>query len=172
MTAKEALPILLKSYVRYYNIKEEEPTPPFAAEAEFHSQDVQYFLFKSVRMNEWDSHEYVFFAVSQHLTLEEARKLDEAAWQTGMERTEVGEHHRSSDVHLIILADTVDDDAAQFLKKLRRYQSYRHGLRGWSHFRVVALEVSSGRLVFNRMGQILKKLFGNIKIAIKESNEK
>ena len=173
MTAKEALPILLRSYMRYYNVTEENVTEPFAAEAAFHSKDVQYFLFKSAKMSEWESHEYIFFAVTGHLTLEEAQKLDKTAWETGLSRVDAHENHRSTDVHLIILADELDADAAKFLKKLHRYKSYQHSFRGWSHYRVVALETSTGRLVFNRMGQILKKLFRNIKSAIKkESNEK
>ena len=35
MTSKEALQILLKSYWRYYNVKEEGVEAPFDAEAEF-----------------------------------------------------------------------------------------------------------------------------------------
>ncbi len=172
MTAKEALPILLRSYMRYYNVTEENVTEPFAAEAAFHSKDVQYFLVKTAKLSEWESHEYIFFAVSEHLTLDEAKMLDKIAWETGISRVEPHANHRSTDVHLIVLADVVDKEAAKFLKKLRRYQNYHHTFWGWSHYRVVALETSSGRLVFNRMGQILKKLFRNIKSALKESNEK
>lgn len=173
MTSKEALQTLLKSYWRYYNVKDEGVEAPFDAEAEFLSQDVQYFLVKSAKLGEADSHEYIYFAAVEHLTLELARELDEAAWSRGMARVEPKPNHRNSDVHLVVLADKMDEDAAQFLKKLRRYESYRHTLWGWSHYRVIALETSSGRLTCNRMGQILKKLFGNIKSAIKkESNEK
>ena len=39
MTAQEALPKLLRSFYRYYNVTEENVTPPFAAEAEFHSHE-------------------------------------------------------------------------------------------------------------------------------------
>ena len=108
-----------------------------------------------------------------HLTLALAQELDESAWSRGMARVEPKPNHRNSDVHLVVLADKMDDDAANFLKKLRRYESYHHTFWGWSHYRVIALETSTGRLTCNRMGQILKKLFGNIKSAIKkESNEK
>ena len=173
MTSKEALQTLLKSYYRYYNVKEEGVEPPFAAEAEFLAQDVQYFLVKSAKLGESDSHEYIYFAAVDHLTLAQAQMLDETAWSRGMARVEPKPNHRNSDVHLVILAEKIDDDAAQFLKKLRRYESYHHTFWGWSHYRVIALETSSGRLTCNRMGQILKKLFGNIKSAIeKESNEK
>ncbi|MBP3588405.1 MAG: hypothetical protein J6J51_05170 [Clostridia bacterium] len=173
MTSKEALQTLLKSYYRYYNVKEEGVEPPFDAEAEFLAQDVQYFLVKSAKLGESDSHEYIYFAAVDHLTLEQAQMLDETAWSRGMARVEPKPNHRNSDVHLVILAEKMDDDAAAFLKQLRRYESYHHTFWGWSHYRVIALETSSGRLTCNRMGQILKKLFGNIKSAIeKESNEK
>ena len=173
MTAHEALQRLLNSYMRYYNVKQEDVEPPFAAEAEFHAKDVQHFLVKSMKLSEWDSHEYIYFATTPHLTLAQAQELDEIAWQRGLSHVEPCPNHRSSDVHLIVLADKMDDDAAKFLKKLRRYESYHHTWWGWSHYRVIALETSSGRLTCNRMGQILKKLFGNIKSAIKkESNEK
>ena len=52
MTSKEALQTLLKSYWRYYNVKDEGVEEPFAAEAEFLSQDVQYFLVKSAKLGE------------------------------------------------------------------------------------------------------------------------
>ena len=173
MTSKEALQTLLKSYYRYYNVKEEGVEPPFDAEAEFLAQDVQYFLVKSAKLGESDSHEYIYFAAVDHLTLAQAQMLDETAWSRGMARVEPKPNHRNSDVHLVILAEKIDDDAAQFLKKLRRYESYHHTFWGWSHYRVIALETSTGKLTCNRMGQILTKLFGNIKSAIKkESNEK
>jgi len=173
MTSKEALQTLLKSYYRYYNVKEEGVEPPFDAEAEFLAQDVQYFLVKSAKLGESDSHEYIYFAAVDHLTLAQAQMLDETAWSRGMARVEPKPNHRNSDVHLVILAEKMDDDAAAFLKKLRRYESYHHTFWGWSHYRVIALETSTGKLTCNRMGQILTKLFRNIKSAIeKESNEK
>ena len=173
MTAQQALQTLLKSYWRYYNVKEEGVEPPFVAEAEFLAQDVQYFLVKSAKLGESESHEYIYFAAEEHLTLERAKLLDEAAWSRGIAHVVPKPNHRNSDVHLVVLADRMDEDAAKFLKKLRRYESYHHTFWGWSHYRVIALETSTGKLTCNRMGQILKKLFGNIKSAIKkESNEK
>lgn len=167
MTPHEALELLLPSYIRYYNIKQEDVEPPFAAEAEFHSRDEQYFLVKSARLNAWESHEYVYFATSDRLTLALAQELEQTAWDRGLAHVVPSDEHRSSDVHLVVLANTIDDDAAAFLKKLKRYESYNHMLQGWSHYRVIALETSTGNLTFNRMGQILKKLFGNIKSSIK-----
>lgn len=162
MTAREALPILLKSFVRYYDIKDEGVEAPFAAEAEFHSHEEQFFLVKQAKLSEAESKEFVFFAVSSHLTLDGAKLLDETAWNRGLSRVFPHDGHRNSDVVLVILADQVDTDAAAYLKKCKRYESYRHTLHGWSHYRVIVREMSTGKLTFNRMGRTLKKVLDKI----------
>ena len=163
MTAREALPKLLRSFYAYYNVTEENVTVPFAAEAEFHSHEEQFFLVKQAKLSESESKEFVFFAVTEHLTLAQAKELDEIAWETGISRVFPHDGHRNSDVVLFILADVIDEDAKTYLKKLRRYQSYRYMLHGWSHYKVIAQEMSTGKSVFNRMGRPLKKLLRNIK---------
>lgn len=163
MTTHEALEQALRSYSVYYDLNRENPVPPFAAEAVFHAHDEQYFFTKGAKMDEMDSFEYVFFHESEHMTLAEARQLDELAWTAGMARVRPSSKHHCSDVGLILIADKIDEDVFRFVKKLRRYKSYKFTFHGWSHYRVVALETSSGRLAFNRMGRNLKKLFCNIK---------
>ncbi|MBQ4650375.1 MAG: hypothetical protein IJB73_06695 [Firmicutes bacterium] len=164
MTAREALPGLLKSFVRYYDIKEEGVQPPFAAEAEFHSHEEQFFLVKQAKLSEAESKEFVFFAVSEHLTLDEIRMLDETAWQAGISRVFPHDGHRNSDVVLIVLADKVDADAAAYIKKLKRYESYKHTLHGWSHYRVIVRDMSTEKLAFNRMGRTLKNVLSKINL--------
>ena len=162
MTSAEALDTLLKSYIQYYDVVREDVEPPFAAEALFHSHDEQYFLVKSARISEADSHEYVFFALSEDLDLSAAQALDETAWNRGMARVKPHKDHRNSDVTLVILAEHIAPEAMAAVKKLRHYQSYRFGFQGWSNYRVIALETSSGSLACNRLGRDLKKLLRNI----------
>ena len=162
MTANEALDILLRSYVRYYDITRENVEPPFAAEAVFHTHDETYFLVKSARLSEADSHEYVYFAAAERLSLAEVQTLDETAWNRGMDRFKPHGSLRNSDVTLVILAEHIAPEAMEAIGKFRRSKSYRYGLQGWSNYRVIALETSSGRLAYNRLGRNLKKLFRNI----------
>ena len=162
MSPSEALDILLKSYRRYYNIQTEGVEPPFTAEAVFHSHDEQYFLVKSAKLSEAEAHEYVFFAARENLSLEDAQKLDSCAWERGLSRVHPSYSHRSSDVTLVILAAHIDPEAKAFIRKCKRYQSYRFTLHGWSSYKAVALETSTGALSFNRRGRDLEKLFRNI----------
>lgn len=163
MTVDEALETILKSYKRYYNVNTEDAAKPFAAEAVFHSHNEQFFLVKAATLSEADSHEYVFFATADKLSLNDAKYFDEAAWAEGMSRVVPHSNHRSTDIVLIILAEHIDEEAAGYIKKLKRYKSYRHTLWGWSHYSVVATETSGGNFFSNRRGKNLRKLFRNIK---------
>lgn len=162
MTTNEVLERLLRSYTRYYDIYREDVTEGFAAEAHFHSHDEQYWLTKSVKLAEADSHEYVFFALTETLSAEAVEYLVEKAWLSGTSRVQASYSHHSSDVALIILADTIEPDAIRTIKKARRFASYKFGLHGFSHLRLIAFEPTSKKIVHNRMGDTLKKLFRNI----------
>ena len=162
MNLTEGLEKVLRSFQRYYNINREDVTVPFAAEAEFHSHDEQYFLVRSATIAESESNEYVYFATVDELDEETLHKLDETAWEAGLDRVKPHGHHRNSDITLIILADRITEGAMKEVSKIKRYKNYRLTLEGWSHYRLVALELSSGRAAYNRQGQSLKKLVSNI----------
>jgi hypothetical protein len=162
MTPTDALDALLKSYSFYYNVNREDVEPPFVAEAVFHSHDEQYFLVKSAKLAEAEAHEYAYFATAETLTAADVANLGTTAWERGLAQVKPHSSHRSTDIILVILAEHIEAEAAAAIRKLRRYQSYKHGFQGWSHYRVIALETSSGTLTYNRMGQPLKKLFRNI----------
>jgi len=162
MTVNEILDKLLRSFQVYYNVIREDVTPPFAAEAEFHTHDEQYFLVKSAVLAEAESREYIFFATEGYLDEAALHRLDEAAWASGMERVNPHKDHRNTDVSLFIIAEKISEEALKEIPKLRHYQSYHLGLRGWSHYRLVAIEQSSGRAAYNRLGRSYKKLIRNM----------
>lgn len=161
-TRASVLDRLLLAFQRYYNISREDVTPPFVAEATFHSNNEQYFLVRSAKLSDAESHEYMFFVSEPHLSLSDVERLDSLAWETGLSRVQPHSGHRNTDITLILLADTIDPEALALVKKTRHYKSYRHMLHGWSDYRLVALELPSGLLTCNRRGQSLKKLFRNI----------
>lgn len=153
---------LLHAYEVYYDVKKEDVQPPFQAEAAFHSHDEQYFLIKSARISETETNEYIYFAETDLLDEAQLTTLANTAWERGISQVKPHKDHQSSDVSLVILADKISDDARTQLPKIKHYKSYFFGLQGWSHFRLIALEVSTGSLIHNRQGQSLKKLLGNI----------
>lgn len=153
---------ILKSYERYYNIRKENVCAPFVAEAIFHSHNEQYIFIKSAKLSEQDSSEFVFFANEESLSADRIRSLDEIAWKEGLSRVTPHKSHRNSDVTLVIIAETVSKEAVSCIKKLHHYKSYHLGLQGWSNYRVIVLETSTGSLTHNRHGRELRKLYQKI----------
>ncbi|MBR1876061.1 MAG: hypothetical protein IJ805_03020 [Lachnospiraceae bacterium] len=164
---QEVLDRLLKSYSSYYNINTDTPAKPFAAEAVFGIHDEQYFLIKSAKLSESDSKEFVFFAHTELLNGDTLKALDSRAWEEGLSRAEIKENHKNTDVVLIILADAFAGDIGKAVKKSKHYKSYKFGLWGWSSYRLIAYELSSGKTYTNRLGSDLKRLFGNKKMSRK-----
>lgn len=162
MNQTEALEKLLRSYQTYYDIKTEDVEPPFAAEAVFHTHADNYFLIKSATISSEESHEYVYFAAEADLDLCRLEELDAAAWERGISQVVPCRDHRSSDVTLVILADRIRPEAFKEIRRKKHYKSYRYRLQGWSSYRLIALELSTGKLTYNRLGESLKKLVRNI----------
>lgn len=170
MDLNQALESVLTGFERYYRIERESVTSPFAAEAVFHQHDEQYFLIKSAKLSESDSSENVFFATTD--TLDEAvfSVLDEKAWETGLSRVTPKWNQKGADVVLVILTNGMDAAAAERIRRVRRTRSYALSLKGWSNYRVIAIDLSSGEFAYNRLGQSLEKVLRNI--LFKKGNDK
>lgn len=162
MTRDEVLKKALRSYAAYYDVNQETPQEPFAAEAAFHSHSDAYFLVKSATIGEAESNEYVFFASVEQLDDTLLKQLDEAAWTEGISRVNPHSHHRNTDITLIIIADSATEEAKKLARTLKHYKSYRMSLQGFSHYRLIVADLSSGDTTCNRQGHSLKKLFNKI----------
>lgn len=162
MNRSEALEKVLASYRAYFNIKRPAKGEPFDAEAEFIFKDEQYFLIKAAKLSEINAREHVFFAIPEKLDLKTVTELDRKAWETGLSRVKPGPTHRNTDVTLVILTDGMTAEAAEYVRRIRHYRSYRLGLHGWSNYRLIVYDLSSGKTAHNRLGGELKKTIDNI----------
>jgi len=169
MNSNGAFEKLLHSFERYYNISTQNVAAPFVAEAEFKSHSEQYFLVKAAKIADVDSNDFVFFYYNNEITgsgpavtAEKIQEISETAWERGLSRITPYYGHRNSDVTLVILSDKIDENAFQKIKKLNLYKSYKFGLYGWSSFRALAYETSTGRAATNRRGSDLKKLVASL----------
>ncbi len=162
MNLQEALDKLLPSFRRYYNIKTEEVEAPFTAEAVFQSHNEQYFLMKSARISESNSNEFIYFYTADSLDEAYLTELDRIAWERGIGHVQPNYYHKSTDVALVILVNEMTGEAKQLLRKIKHSKSYKFGLNGYSNYRLIALELSTGQVFHNRRGQSLKKLVSNI----------
>ena len=162
MDKQSALEKLLQAYRRYYTINTDSPLEPFAAQAEFSAHGENYFLVKEAVYAEIDSNEYVYIALEDMPDPARMEMLGSTAWQDGMKKVHPTSTHRNSDVILIVIAVQVPEETARAVRKTEYYRSYRFGLQGWSHYKVIVYELSSGRIFHNRQGKSLKKLMNDI----------
>ncbi|MCR4788140.1 MAG: hypothetical protein K5888_06120 [Lachnospiraceae bacterium] len=167
----------IRSYSVYYDVSRNdrdtennkfEVTEGFDAEARFDSKSEQYFLIKAAKVADIHSAEYVYFSSLKEPTLDELKKLDEKAWECGIAHAAPGPDHKNTDAVLIVIADKLDDEVREFVKKTKHSRNYRFALHGYSNFRLVAVELNTGKAYFNRQARILMKLVGNI---LKEEKE-
>jgi hypothetical protein len=159
---RDKLEKLLRQFQRYYTIDRETPLEPFDAQAEFSAHGEQYFLMKSAIYAQMDSREFVYFYLTGELNEEEFAKIDAAAWNDGLSKADPKENHRNSDVVLYIIADIIKPEAQKLIRKARHFKNYKFGLHGFSNYRLVTIEVSSGRKITNYQGKPLLRLLSDI----------
>ncbi len=162
MNRTEALEKAVHAYKAYYDVNRETPKEPFCAEASFHSHDDAFFLVHGAVIGESESNEYVFFASEEMLDEQQLQKLDEIAWETGISRVKPHGHHRNTDVSLIVIADSVTKEAGQSVRRRKHYKSYRFSLQGFSHYRLLVVDLSKKKMYWNRKGADLRKNFRRI----------
>ncbi len=165
----------LHSYGVYYDVAEKNDaaakfpvTPPFDAEARFDSKSEQYYLIRAAKVAELRTAEYVFFKRCSFLSLQQLQMLDETAWNATLSRVKPDATHKNTDAVLFVFADRTDAAVADYIKKAKHSKNYKAALFGYSNYRLVVIEFSSGTVYFNQQAKILTELVGNI---IKSFNE-
>lgn len=153
MTPNEALERTLKAYEPYYTVQREGVTPPFQAEALFTQREERYFISRGIRLSESSAQERVFFAIVETLDETAFRKLDEAAWSRGLALVEPKWGCRGSDIGLVILANGMESEAARLIRAANRSKGYAFSMKGWTNYRVIALDLSTGAMAHNRLGR-------------------
>ena len=156
----------MESYSVYYNVTRHDVNADrrgdFDAEAVFDSKSEQYFLVRAAKVAEMNTAEYVYFANMDRLTADTLSELDIKAWEKGISQVKPSASHKNTDVVLIIIADRIDPEAMQLVRKLRHSKNYRFALHGYSNYRLVAVGCDEGQVCFNRQARVLRTLVGNI----------
>ncbi|MCQ2593127.1 MAG: hypothetical protein MJ188_10140 [Treponema sp.] len=167
MKALDALEKLLPSYNEYYDVLRENIPSPFKAEAVFISHAEQYFLVRSAKLSDIDSTERIYFAAEEHLSEEALRAMAETAWTEGLKTVVPYYGHRNSDVSVIVFCDGADENVLKKCKKIKYSKSYKFTLFGWSNFKLVVVDMSTGEVASNYHGGDIKTF---VKKFIKKCN--
>ena len=66
--------------------------------------------------------------------------------------------HMSSLVTLVVLADTIDPEAKDLIKKTRFRKNFRLALHGWMEYHIAAMEISTNSFLSNPAGKEARKI--------------
>ena len=114
----------------------------FAGYGEFHSHGSQYVLVKRAKLWEVDAHELLFFDTVEHL---DSKAFDDLVFFMTHEAVglvDAKANHMSTNLSLIVIADSVDDDAWRKVRKTRFRKNFKLGLHGWADLRLVVVDLS------------------------------
>ena len=159
MTLQARLEKLLKAYSHHYDIERDVHTDEgdYPATATFYMRDENYAFIREAVISAYEQHEYLYFYMTEHLDGAAAKKLLDRTLKAGMSRIKPHKEHKCSYVTLVILADTMDEEAKSLIQKTRFQKNYRLALHGWMEYHIAAMECSTHSFLSNPAGKEAKK---------------
>ena len=159
MTLQERLDKLLKAYSHHYDIDRDVHTEEgdYPATATFFVRDENYAFIREAVISAYEQYEYVYFFMTEHLDASAAKELLDQTLKVGMARIKPHKEHKCSYVTLVILADTIDEEAKSLIQKTRFQKNYRLALHGWMEYHIAAMECSTHSFFSNPAGKGTRK---------------
>ena len=150
---------LLEAYSHYYNVERDVTVEggSYPAAATFFLRDENYLLSKKKVLSAFEQYDYTYFYLTEHLDAATLAQQIEISRNDGLGRIRPHKEHMSSMVSLVILADTIDPEAKELIKKTRFTKNFRLALHGWMEFHIAAMEISTNRFLSNPAGKGARK---------------
>lgn len=114
----------------------------FAGYGEFHSHGSQYVLVKRAKLWEVDAHELLFLDTVGHLDSAALDDLVSFMTHEAVGMVDAKANHMSTNLSLVVIADSVDDDAWRKVRRTRFCKNFKLGLHGWADLRLVVIDLS------------------------------
>ena len=157
---QERLEKLLSAYSHRYDIERDVVVDggSFPATATFFLRDENYLISKKHVLSAVENYDYLYFCLADHLDAPTLQKYIQRSMELGKGRVRPHKEHMSSFITLVILADTMDDQAIPLLKKTRMRKCFLFAFHGWMEYRIAAMEISTNRFFSNPAGRETRKL--------------
>ena len=167
ISRSEIIDVLKDSYSAYYSIHDDpaelETDLPLAFRADYSSRDERYWLTKSVKIWGNEKNEYCYVFVTDAFSPEMAERCMEWAWKDGIPRVKPNGEHQCTNVKVLFIADSVDDETAKTVHRKSMTKNYKFGLHGYSNLMTGITDLGTEKTVTNKEGHELvpyfKKLF-------------
>ena len=165
------LETVANSFSAYYDLHmaEGEQELPLAFRADYYSRAERYWLTKNIPIwgNETNEFAYVFSAPSFDQTL--AARCIDYALDEALPLVKPHKEHQYTNIKVILLADTVEEDVTRYVKKRSFSKSYKFSLHGFSTLKSAIVDLGSRKTVTNSAGYELANYFSKLFAAEKKS---
>ena len=151
---------LLSAYSHQYDIARDVTVDggSFPATATFYLRDENYIINKKHVLSAVENYDYTYFYITDHLDAATLRQQIDLTMKVGTARVKPHRDHMSSFVSLVILADTIDEEAKKLIRKTRFQKYFRLALHGWMEYHIAAMETSTNSFLSNPAGKGAKKI--------------
>ena len=151
---------LLNAYSHHYDIERDVTVDGqyYPAMALYYLRDENYLISKKHVLSAVENHEYVYFLMEGHLDAAALERHIETTKADGLGRIHPTKDHMSSMVTLVIVADTIDPEAKELIRKTRFRKNYRLALHGWMEYHIAAMEISTNSFLSNPAGKGARKI--------------
>ena len=151
---------LLNAYSHQYDIARDVTVDGgfFPATATFYLRDENYIINKKHVLSAVENYDYTYFYITDHLDAATLRQQIDLTMKVGTAQIKPHRDHMSSFVSLVILADTIDEEAKKLIRKTRFQKYFRLALHGWMEYHIAAMETSTNSFLSNPAGKGAKKI--------------
>lgn len=160
ITLQQRLDKLLDAYSHQYDIERNVEASGFCypATATYYLRDENYLISRQHVLSAVEQHEYLYFYLTDHLTVNALQTQIELSRQAGLSRVKPHKDHMFSNVGLVILANTIEPEAQRLIRRTRFRKNYRLTFHGWTEYQLAAMEVSTNRFFSNPAGKGAKQI--------------
>ena len=164
LTRQQAAERLCDCYAVYFDITHSPAEDaPLVAEMAFHAHTSKYVLSKKHVL--WEANAYDHALILRVQTLTAAMVEDWFTFLTREAEPELvhpgascpPEGHMASTLTLILIAETVEPEAARAVRRAKFSKSYRFSLRGWATGRAAAADLGGGCVYASRDAKDLER---------------
>ncbi len=158
--------VLKDAYSAYYSIQPDEGAPdglPLSFRAVYTARDELYFLVKSANIWGNEKNEYVYVFSAPGFDAGTAERCMDWALADMLPRVKPHKEHQYTNAKVILIADSLGQDAIEAIKKKRFSKSYGFlSLRGYTEFIAAGVDLGSSKTFANPAGNDLPKFFGKL----------
>ena len=132
----------------------------FPGLAAYHEYGEQYVLVKRAKLWAVGQHEYIFFDIVDRLEEEAFQDTVQFLKTEALKLVDPVPDHMSTNISMVLIAESISDEAAKVLRKTSFRKNYMFGIRGWSDLCLVGVDLSAEprkQVISNAAGKKLAK---------------